>query len=237
MSGIFQFKQFSVNQANCAMKVNTDGVLLGALAGHGNPSTILDIGTGTGVIALMLAQRYPSASVIAVEMDEAAARTAGANFSDSTFSNRLQVYAQSFKNFFADHPSQQFDLIVSNPPFYIQSLPSPGKQKAVAKHADGAFFTDIIIAIAQHLSALGQGWLIAPPATCNLIEQLAIQNGLSTQYAVGIQSYPHSAIHRCVIVLSRAQTPVITKRLSIYDAPGVYSAEYSALLSSFLTIF
>lgn len=219
------------------MKVNTDGVLLGALAGYSHPSTILDIGTGTGVIALMLAQRYPSAAVTAVEMDEAAAQTAGANFSDSKFSNRLQVFAQSFQNYFATQKSQQFDFIVANPPFYIQSLPSPGKQKAVAKHADAAFFLDLVTAISQHLSAEGQGWLIAPPATCNLVEQLAIQNGLFTQYAVGVQSYPHSAIHRHIIVLSREQTPAIPKRLSIYDAPGAYSAEYSALLSSFLTIF
>jgi len=219
------------------MKVNTDGVLLGALAGYGNPSTILDIGTGTGVIALMLAQRYSTAMVTAVEMDEAAAQTAGSNFSDSKFSSRLRVYPQSFQNYFADKPSQQFDLIAANPPFYIQSLPSPGKQKAAAKHADAAFFTDLITAIARHLSAVGQGWLIAPPVTCNLIERLAIQNGLFTQDAVGIQSYPQSAIHRHIIVLSREQTPAITKRLSIYDAPGVYSVEYSALLSSFLTIF
>jgi tRNA1Val (adenine37-N6)-methyltransferase len=237
MSGIFQFKQFSVNQANCAMKVNTDGVLLGALAGSSSPSTILDIGTGTGVIALMLAQRHLSSAITAVEMDEAAAQTAKLNFGNSQFSDRLQVHAQSFQHYFADHPSQQFDLIVSNPPFYIQSLRSPGERKAMAKHADNGFFEELIKGIALHLTAYGEGWLIAPLNTVSLILQLAEQNELHLQRAIDILSYPHSEPHRRIIVLGRKQTLVVTARLCIYDAPGVYNAEYRTLLSAFLTIF
>jgi tRNA1Val (adenine37-N6)-methyltransferase len=237
MSGIFYFKQFSVNQANCAMKVNTDGVLLGALAGNNNPLNVLDIGTGTGVIALMLAQRYPSSVITAVEMDEAAAQTAGFNFNNSQFDDRLQVYAQSFQDYFEGHPSQQFDLIVSNPPFYIQSLPSPGKQKAMAKHADSHFFKELITGIASHLTTNGESWLIAPLNTISLILSLAELNGLFMQRAIDVLSYPHSEPHRRIIVLGRKQTPVTTTRLYIYDAPGVYNAEYRALLSAFLTIF
>jgi len=237
MSGIFHFKQFSVNQANCAMKVNTDGVLLGAIAGNDNALSILDIGTGTGVIALMLAQRYPSTAITAVEMDENAAQTARLNFSNSKFNNRLQVYAQSFQHYFAAHATQQFDIIVSNPPFYIHSLPSPGKQKALAKHADSGFFIELIAATAMHLTANGEGWLIAPLNTITLVLQLAEQNGLHLQRIVDILSYPHAEPHRRVIVLGRRQTPVTATRLCIYDAPGVYSAEYRALLSAFLTIF
>lgn len=219
------------------MKINTDGVLLGAMAGNSTPSAILDIGTGTGVIALMLAQRYLSSNITAVEMDEAAAQTARLNFSNSQFSNRLQVYAQSFQDYFDEHPSQQFDLIVSNPPFYIQSLPSPGKQKALAKHADNGFFKELITAMALHLTANGEGWLIAPLNTVSLMLQLAEQNGLHLQRAVEILSYPHSEPHRRVIVLGRKQTPVTTTRLYIYDAQGIYNSEYQALLSAFLTIF
>ncbi len=237
MSGIFHFKQFSVNQANCAMKINTDGVLLGAMAGNNNPSSILDIGTGTGVIALMLAQRYSSSNITAVEMDEAAAQTAKLNFSNSQFDDRLQVHAQSFQHYFTEHPSQQFDLIVSNPPFYIQSLPSPGKLKALAKHADSNFFNELIAAMALHLTVDGEGWLIAPLNTVSLMLQSAKQNGLYLQRAVDISSYPKAEPHRRVIVLGRKQTPVITTRLCIYDAPGVYNAEYQALLSAFLTVF
>ncbi len=219
------------------MKVNTDGVLLGALAGNGTPSTILDIGTGTGVIALMLAQRHPSSAVTAVEMDEAAAQTAKINFAESAFWERLQVHAQSFQTYFAEQPAQQFDLIVSNPPFYIQSLPSPGQQKALAKHADSNFFKELIVGMAAHLSTGGQGWLIAPLNTVSLILALAGEAGLHLQQNIDILSYPHSEPHRRIIVLGRRQTPVAATRLCIYDAPGVYNAEYRALLSAFLTIF
>ena len=89
MSGIFQFKQFSVDQTGCAMKINTDGVLLGALANADSPASILDIGTGTGVIALMLAQRFGSAQIDAVEIDEPAAQTAKQNFKNSPFEESL----------------------------------------------------------------------------------------------------------------------------------------------------
>lgn len=237
MSGIFHFKQFSVNQANCAMKINTDGVLLGAMAGNNNPSSILDIGTGTGVIALMLAQRFLSSNITAVEMDEAAAQTAKLNFSNSQFDDRLQVHAQSFQHYFTEHSSQRFDLIVSNPPFYIQSLRSPAERKAMAKHADNGFFEELIKGITLHLTVDGEGWLIAPLNTVSLMLQSAKQNGLYLQRAVDISSYPKAEPHRRVIVLGRKQTPVITTRLCIYDAPGVYNAEYQALLSAFLTVF
>ncbi|WP_342645247.1 methyltransferase [Mucilaginibacter sp. CSA2-8R] len=219
------------------MKINTDGVLIGALAGSGFPSTILDIGTGTGVIALMLAQRYPSSSITAVEMDDAAAQTAGTNFSGSPFRERLKIHTQSFQNYFAEHPAQQFDLIVSNPPFYIQSLPSPRKQKALAKHADSNFFKELITGMAAHLTADGQGWLIAPLNTISLILALAEQIGLHLQQNIDILSYPHSEPHRRIVVLGQKQTPVATTRLCIYDAPGVYNTDYRTLLSAFLTIF
>ena len=117
------------------MKINTDGVLLGAIAGEGEPLNILDIGTGTGVIALMLAQRFTDAKIDAVEIDEQAAITAKNNFSNSPFKNRLTLYANGFEQFFEDYPGKRYDLIVSNPPFYINSLQSPGVKTNLAKHA------------------------------------------------------------------------------------------------------
>mgnify|MGYP006203126865 FL=1 len=91
MKKIFRFKQFEVDQSNCAMKINTDGVLLGAMVQHENAKRILDVGTGTGVIALMLAQRFPDAQVCAVEIDEQASATAGRNFENSIFSRRCSL--------------------------------------------------------------------------------------------------------------------------------------------------
>src|SRR5271165_4590165 len=108
---MFQFKQFSVDQSGCAMKINTDGVLLGAITDANNPGTILDIGTGTGVIALMLAQRFDTAVIDAVEIDSDAAKTAERNFKGSPFADRLNVYALEFENYFYLFPERKYDLI------------------------------------------------------------------------------------------------------------------------------
>src|SRR5687768_4750199 len=113
MKDFFHFKQFSVNQAGCGMKINTDGVLLGALVKSENPVSILDIGTGTGVIALMLAQRFSGANIDAIEIDAMASETAMQNFLNSRFSDRLKVYPHSFQNFSLEHPFKKYDLIVS----------------------------------------------------------------------------------------------------------------------------
>src|SRR5437879_3258817 len=113
---MFRFKQFNVDQSGCAMKINTDGVLLGALAEADQPENILDIGTGTGVIALMTAQRFENARIDAVEIDQSAAETARRNFSNSPFAERMNLYSMGFEQFFESNPDKKYDLIVSNPP-------------------------------------------------------------------------------------------------------------------------
>src|ERR1700761_9046927 len=109
---MFHFKKFTVDQSGCAMKINTDGVLLGALAEADQPKTILDIGTGTGVIALMLAQRFNDARIHAVEIDPVAAQTAERNFAGSPFSERLGVYSVGFEQFFEQNADKKYDLII-----------------------------------------------------------------------------------------------------------------------------
>ncbi|MFT5773225.1 MAG: tRNA1Val (adenine37-N6)-methyltransferase, partial [Algoriphagus sp.] len=115
----FQFQQFRINQDRCAMKISTDAVLLGALAEADEPKHILDIGTGTGVIALMLAQRFSEAKIVAVELDEQAAMQAGENFEHSRFSEQLSISHAAIQDFSV---SNKFDLIVSNPPYFTAHL-------------------------------------------------------------------------------------------------------------------
>lgn len=136
MGSVFRFKQFEVDQGACAMKINTDGVLLGAVADQQKVAYVLDIGTGTGVIALMLAQQYPEARIDAVEVDEIAARQAEQNFATAPFPNQMKVFHTSFENF---RPEYTYDLIVSNPPFYTKSLHNPDDRKRLARHADELF--------------------------------------------------------------------------------------------------
>ncbi|OCX51513.1 hypothetical protein BEL04_15930 [Mucilaginibacter sp. PPCGB 2223] len=234
---LFQFKQFTVDQSNCAMKINTDGVLLGAFVEKEQPESMLDIGTGTGVIALMLAQKFAEAQIDAVELDEAAARTAGRNFEDSPFKSKPQVYSGSFQQYFDEYPEKKYDLIVSNPPFYINSLGASTKQVNLAKHADQTFFNDLISYVARHLNPEGECWLILPLVTAGLVLELANQNGLHLQKTIGIHSFADSEPHRQIIILSPSQTKKADEQFVIYEDIKVYSQEYRERLRGFFTIF
>jgi tRNA1Val (adenine37-N6)-methyltransferase len=234
---MFRFKKFSVDQTGCAMKINTDGVLLGAIAGEGEPLNILDIGTGTGVITLMLAQRFMNAKIDAVEIDEQAAATAKSNFTNSPFGSRLTLYATGFERFFEDHPEQRYDLIVSNPPFYINSLQSPGAKVNLAKHAADGFFEKLISTIAIQLTEQGIAWLILPVDTADLAKGLASQNRLYLQKIITIHSFREDAAHREIIAFGKNDAQLLTEKFVIYDEPKVYTEVYRKVLRDFLTIF
>ncbi|WP_121810956.1 tRNA1(Val) (adenine(37)-N6)-methyltransferase [Mucilaginibacter kameinonensis] len=234
---MFRFKQFSVDQTGCAMKINTDGVLLGAMAGEGEPLNILDIGTGTGVIALMLAQRFTEAKIDAVEIDEQAAGTATNNFSNSPFESRLTLYAKGFEQFFEDHPEKRYDLIVSNPPFYINSLQSPGIKTNLAKHAADGFFERLISILATQLVEQGTCWLILPVDTAELVKNLAVQHKLYLQKIITIHSFKDDAAHREILAFGRSVAQPISESFVIYNEPKVYTEMYRNVLRDFLTIF
>ena len=175
MTGIFKFKQFDVDQSGCAMKINTDGVLLGVLADADRPHAILDIGTGTGVIALMLAQRFATANIDAVEIDQSAADTAESNFKNSSFAERLTIYPSGFAEFFDQEPGKKYDLIVSNPPFYINSLRSPEAKMELAKHADRLFFEELLSSASNHIHESGVLCMILPVDTAEMVNSLEIE--------------------------------------------------------------
>ena len=234
---MFRFKQFSVDQSGCAMKINTDGVLLGALADADKPSSILDIGTGTGVIALMLAQRFADAWIDAVEIDESAAITADRNFKGSPFADRLELFPVGFADFFFTHPDKKYDLIVSNPPFYINSLQSPGVKKNLAKHAGEGFFEGLIEGFSNHLTASGTCWLVLPIDTAEFVKTLAAQYQLHLQKVISIHSFESDAAHRELLALGFDAGESEEERLVIYDEPKVYTKEYQKVLKEFLTIF
>ncbi len=234
---MFRFKQFTVDQSGCAMKINTDGVLLGAFADTDMPRTILDIGTGTGVIALMLAQKFEQAKIDAVELDEAAAETAQRNFENAPFNHKPHIYADSFQQYFEAHPDKKYDLIVSNPPFYINSLEALAKQMNLAKHADTGFFEELIEQVSEHLADSGECWLILPLPTAQLVKSLADQQGLHLQKVIFIKSFAYSEPHREILVLSHSKTPTAHEDFVIYDGVKVYSQAYQNKLRDFFTIF
>jgi tRNA1Val (adenine37-N6)-methyltransferase len=234
---MFHFKQFSVDQTGCAMKINTDGVLLGALAGANNPQNILDIGTGTGVISLMLAQRFNQAQIDAVEIDETAAATAKRNFEGSPFADRLTSYSTGFEQFFTQYPDKKYDLIVSNPPFHINSLESPGAKKSLAKHTDENFFESLLKKASKHLNANGIFWLILPLQTAQLVNIMDYQYDLNRQKKICVLSYPDSIPHREILVLTLGEKLETDEQFVIYDSLKVYSQQYQCVLKDFFTIF
>jgi len=237
MAGIFKFKQFSVDQSGCAMKINTDGVLLGAFVEAGNPEHILDIGTGTGVIALMLAQKFAQAHIDAVEVDGAAARTAALNFEGSPFSNRLSAEHTTFQQYFKQYPGKKYDLIISNPPFYLHSLEAPDGQMNLAKHTDALFFEELITDVSNHLNRNGNCWLILPVKTAELVKTLLPQYGLYLNKIISIRSFSDSIAHREIIVFSPSQATPVYADFIIYNEPKRYTAGYINMLKDFFTIF
>lgn len=234
MSTIFHFKQFRIDQANCAMKVNTDGVLLAALADFKNPAKILDVGTGTGLIALMLAQKYTSAIVHAVEIDQSAAVTAKENFSNSPFSNRIVSFQSSIKDHFTD-TNEQYDLIISNPPFFINSLSSQNTEKSLARHTDPSFFELLLTESMKHLNQSGHLCIILPLETAALVKNMI--SGLKVQKEILIHSYPGSTPHRTIMIMGFDALTPVEQSIVIYESKGVYSAVYKNLLKDYLTIF
>jgi tRNA1Val (adenine37-N6)-methyltransferase len=237
MAGIFQFKQFAVDQTGCAMKINTDGVLLGALAETCIPQYILDIGTGTGVIALMLAQRFSFAQIDAVEIDEPASLTATKNFQNSPFADRLRLFHQDFQQYLEAHSDKKYDLIISNPPFHINSLESPKANKTIAKHTDKDFFEDLITDVAQHLIESGLCWLILPLQAAELVKELAIINNLFLQRIVTVHSFEHSIPHREILCFGLNRCEAENSKLVIYESVGIYSVDYKQLLKPYFIAF
>ena len=156
---MFEFKQFSVDDEQCAMKVGTDGVLLGAWADVAESKHILDIGTGSGLIALMVAQRSVEAKVLGIDIDANAVCQARSNFAKSPWSERLTAEQCDVRELYTE---QQFDHIVSNPPYFVETTESPYEARATARHATHLKFSDII-AVAERLLAEGGGLSVILP--------------------------------------------------------------------------
>jgi tRNA1Val (adenine37-N6)-methyltransferase len=156
----FRFKQFTIQQEKCAMKVGTDGVLLGAWADISNTNSILDIGTGTGLIALMLAQRS-DALITGIDIDESAAGQAAENKNNSPWKDRIKIEHISLQEYCLTK-SYGYDLIVSNPPYFQNSLKSPDQSRSMARHGDTMSYTDLISAGKSLLKPNGRLSVIIP---------------------------------------------------------------------------
>jgi tRNA1Val (adenine37-N6)-methyltransferase len=184
----FAFKQFIINQGNCAMKVSTDAVLLGAWVIPNGSKTILDIGTGTGVIALMLAQKS-IAHILAIDVDKKSAEQAKNNVDESKFKNNITVTHQSFQSLTASY-EQKFNLIVTNPPYFIDSLKSLGDGKNLAKHNDSLSFEDLLNGVKKMLDDKGKFCVILPKNEAKIFRELAQTKGLYLSKLLRVRTKP-----------------------------------------------
>ena len=176
----FQFRQFTILQERCAMKVGTDGTLLGAWA-HGGQH-ILDIGTGTGLIALMMAQRFPQATVVGIDIDPAAVMQARENAGRSPFAGRITIWHEDFTQPHGDHgPATAvghcYDAIVCNPPYFVSSLKCSNSQRTCARHADTLPYRTLMLRAWQLLADGGQLSVIVPSGQQALMESEATLAG------------------------------------------------------------
>lgn len=233
----FQFKHFRIEQAACAMKVSTDACVLGAAAAVQGAGRILDVGTGTGLLALMAAQRNPTAQIEAVEIDAPAAAQARQNAAVSPWAGRLRVHHLSLRDFAATQPAP-FDHILSNPPFFRHSLRSPDAQRTAARHADDTLsFAELAGFAARFLAPGGPLTVLLPPAEMQEFEQQAQQAGLLPLSRLVLHHRPGSKPLRHVTAFGRLAQPLSSTELFLHDADEAYSAPFRQLLRDFYLAF
>lgn len=230
----FRFKQFSVDQTNAAFKVGTDGCLLAAWVGNKklSPESILDIGTGSGVIALMLAQSFPNARLKGIEQDEASAKQAAQNFSQSPWSERLNAHHSSIQDFAAT-TSEKFDLIVCNPPFFSQSTQNQDERKNNARHESSLQIAELLALSEQLLSDEGMLAFILPIGRRPAIEVLIAQSGMNETQLTYLRPRPEKEVHRFMTCLSKRPSNLESETWSIHKQVDEYSDQSLALLSPF----
>lgn len=221
-SQIFQFKHFSVSQTNSALKVGTDAMVLGALIETANEKSALDIGTGTGVLALMLAQKNPTILIDAIEIDAASCIDANLNFSSSNWKERLNLIEGDFLDYSF---SNQYELIVSNPPFYVDGLASADERTNQAKHSNELNFETLFNRVNQLLSSEGTFWLIYPYEIHAFVESIACKNELFPSQLIEIQGKPNRPT-RMVACFNKIASPIKCEIFVIRDEEGNYSPNY-----------
>lgn len=231
----FRFKQFVIKQESAAMKVGTDGVLLGAWADVVNVNSVLDIGTGSGVIALMIAQRC-KAQIQAVEIDHESALQAKYNFDNSPWSNRLSVETSSLQEFQIQH-STKYDLIVSNPPYFNKSLKSPSAGRTLTRHTDELPHTDLLEGVSKLLKPDGRFCAIFPFTEGSLFIDKAVNYGLFCNKKLFIQTKPTKPVIRILTEFSFIRNQFPDNSISIHTIEGDYTLDYKRLTSDFYLAF
>lgn len=232
----FRFRHFTVNQEHAAFKVTTDSVLLGAWARIGDAGAILDIGTGTGLLTLMAAQRS-SARIVAVEPDMESFRQAGLNFAASPWKERITLLNTPVQDYYSEGGSG-FDAIITNPPYFIDSLLNPDVKKARARHTVSLSQADLLGAVNRLLNPGGSLHLVFPVAESGRLQSLAVAYGLFCNRRMLVKTIPELPPSRVLMTLGR-ENGTCEEEVLVIEKGGrhVYSDEYVSLTKDFYLKF
>ena len=240
--GNFRFKQFEIEQDRCAMKVGTDGVLLGAWAQGGR--RILDIGSGTGLISLMMAQRFPEAEVVGIDMDADACGQAKENVMASPFRDRVEIVCCRLQDFGADGCALEtaadlksfgvFDAIVSNPPFFVDSLKNPDSKRTMARHTDSLPFRDLFAGVKRLLSDDGIFSAIVP---VEVVEQFVAESCILGFYLIrkcGVKTVERKQPKRFMLSFAKHRISPYEEHVeTMMDSQGNRSEWYRKITEEF----
>jgi tRNA1Val (adenine37-N6)-methyltransferase len=229
----FQFKEFSVNQDQCAMKIGTDSVLLGAWTSlNTNPFSILDIGSGTGVLALILAQRSHAENIEAIEIDADAYEQCLDNFERSPWGDRLFCYHASLLEF-VEEIDADYDLIICNPPFYSEDYKTNNEARDLARFNDAMPFEHLIYAVANLLSNNGLFSVVIPFKEEENFVTIASKVGLFPNRILYVKGHPDSGIKRSLLEFSFKESLIETSELIIETKRHQYTEDYINLTKDF----
>jgi tRNA1Val (adenine37-N6)-methyltransferase len=231
----FRFQQFSVLQKHSGMKICTDAVLFGAMAPVKQGDQVLDIGAGTGVLALMAAQ-LSAAKVTAVELTQEAYQEAHINFTNSPWAERLEVVHQDIQSF-ALTADRQYDLIISNPPFFENHSKTTDVLRNTARHTDQLPFADLIDIAGQLLSPQGLFYLLIPAHAVEKFSAQALAAGFYLVNQTDFRGHAHNEAKVSALTFSRISAVFTARLLTIYESHNVYSRDSEAYLTNFLLRF
>jgi len=234
---LFQFKQFKIHDGKSAMKIGTDGTLLGCWSDLSKAKSVLDVGSGTGVIAIMCAQKNPNVEVFALEIDQMATEDAQYNIDNSPWSDRINLSHSALQDY---EPTEQYDHIISNPPFFEKSMKATGDARNTARHTDSLHYTDIFKFCETNLSDGGCLSVILPVENARKAIEDGVKFGLYPKRICEVKPVPHKEPHRLLVEWCK-DANVITENTKLTIETGMkrheYTPEYITLGKAFYLHF
>ena len=235
---MFRFKQFSILQEKSAMKVGTDSILLGSWAQFSPESkSILDIGAGTGVLSLMMAQRFSNAAIQAVEIEESAAQECLMNFQNSKWTERLKVSHCPIQEFATVNSNNKFDAVISNPPFFVETIRPESEERKLARNTQSLTFEELIDSVSKLLHPNGMFATIIPFQNEEEFLRISEATGLYLKKRCLVKGTPESAIKRSLLCFSFKDSAIHSDTLVVEHNRHLYTKEFIDLTKDFYLDF